>query len=66
MRRAPAAQLAASIAPCSARVAGVADRDRERVGRVVGLRRAGEAEQRADHLLHLALGALRRCRRRPS
>ena len=39
-----------------ARVAGVADRDRERVGGVVGLGRLGEPEQRADHLLDLVLG----------
>ena len=35
--------------------AAVADRDRERVGGVVGGRRLGQAEQRADHPLDLGL-----------
>ena len=34
---------------------GVADRHRERVGGVVGVRRAREAEQRPDHVLDLRL-----------
>ena len=37
------------------RAVGVADRDRERVGRMVGLRQLRQRQERLDHPLHLLL-----------
>ena len=45
----------ARASPRERRPVGVADRDRERVGRVVGLRQLGERRAALDHLLDLGL-----------